>query len=531
MKLKLFISLLLFVLFGTEACKKNLDETPYSFMNQKVVFSNEDGLKEATLGVYESWINSSPFIFPYFRFILAESGQKYVTAGQINDSYTSPYYKFAETPTDLSSFNQWPTLYRTIVRANTVIAHANQAVSDSNVANVYKAEARFNRAYAYFNLVRNFGGVPLIKEEITSLAQKDQIYGERASIQDVYNFIIEDLQFAENNLPPFWTGADLGRISAGAAKGLLGKVYLTGAGLPLQNSQYYQLAVNKLNEIVGPGEATYHFTLLPNYSDVFSINNKRNNEIVFSYSYFWSTGHPNASIFPFFLSPLGLLDSDVQPCMGFTPDFYNLFEAGDNRRDFTLISRYIFKGQAPISTAGIGDSIIYDFSSHHYINKNRGGIIVGNANIYSGLSLGKYSRESRPAGAVPWGYSTDLIELRFSDVLLCLAEALNETGQTANSVTLLNRVRARANASLYSVGSQEVVRDQIRKERRLELTGEFTTVYDIRRWGTLKEEIAAMNPAQIVDNSLNAYSSKLELYPIPQSEMDANPNLKQNPGW
>jgi len=116
-------------------------------------------------------------------------------------------------------------------------------------------------------------------------------------------------------------------------------------------------------------------------------------------------------------------------------------------------------------------------------------------------------------------------------VLLCLAEALNETGQTAQAVPLLNRVRARANASEYSVGSQDEVRSEIRKERRLELTGEYTTVYDIRRWGTLKDEIAAMNPAQILNNALASYSAKLELYPIPQKELDANPNLKQNPGW
>jgi hypothetical protein len=81
------------------------------------------------------------------------------------------------------------------------------------------------------------------------------------------------------------------------------------------------------------------------------------------------------------------------------------------------------------------------------------------------------------------------------------------------------------------VGSQDEVRSEIRKERRLELTGEYTTVYDIRRWGTLKDEIAAMNPAQILNNALASYSAKLELYPIPQKELDANPNLKQNPGW
>jgi hypothetical protein len=75
------------------------------------------------------------------------------------------------------------------------------------------------------------------------------------------------------------------------------------------------------------------------------------------------------------------------------------------------------------------------------------------------------------------------------------------------------------------------LRAAIRAERRLELSGEFNTVFDIRRWGTLKDEIAAMSDDQIVDNVLIPYTPRLELYPIPQSQIDANPNLRQNDGW
>jgi hypothetical protein len=179
----------------------------------------------------------------------------------------------------------------------------------------------------------------------------------------------------------------------------------------------------------------------------------------------------------------------------------------------------------------VGDSIVYDTTKFGYINKSKGGIRFANATIHTGMSLGKYDRVPRAQAAIPWSYQQDMVQIRFSDVILCLAEALNETGQTANAVALLNKVRARANASIYTVGTQEVVRNQIRKERRLELEGEFTTGYDIKRWGTLKDEIAAMDPAQIMNNALNPYSPKLELYPIPQDQMDANPNLKQNLGW
>jgi starch-binding outer membrane protein, SusD/RagB family len=521
MKFRFILPMLLFLLIVTESCKKNLEETPYSFLSEKTVFSNEAGLKQAILGVYGSW-REDPIFDAFYQWALAECGQQYVTSGMVDNSYITPYYNFQETPSDLSITNVWPRYYQTIARANTVIAHAHEAVSDSNTANIYISEARFQRAYAYFMLVRDFGGVPLITEEISSISQTKQIFATQSSVQDVYNFIIQDLQFAETHLPPFWTGNDLGRISAGAAKALLGKVYLTGAGLPLKNPQYYQLAVNKLNEVVGSGEATYNFGLLPNFSDVFSNKNRKNKEVVFAWTNVWTSATPhNGIILPYFLFPTGLV-GPTQTEYGLTPAFYNLYENTDTRRDFTVISNYLFQPG--------GDSIIYNTSIHHYVDKTTGGI-VGNALIpYTGMAYGKFSRNPSPGGnGSP--FTVDLIQLRFSDVLLCLAEALNETGQTTQAVPLLNRVRARANASQYPVGSQDEVRSEIRKERRLELTGEYTTVFDIRRWGTLKDEIAAMDPAQILNNALAPYSAKLELYPIPQAELDANPNLKQNPGW
>lgn len=527
MKLKFIIPILLFLAISTESCKKNLEETAYSFLSGNTVFSNEAGLKQATLGVYDSW-RADPNFDPFYQWALAECGQQYVTAGQTTDGFISPFYGFSETPTDFNITNVWPRYYNTIARANTVIAHANQAVSDTSIANIYKAEARFHRAYAYFMLVRDFGGVPLITKEVNSIAQKDLIYATQSPVQDVYNFIIQDLQFAENNLPPSWTGANLGRISAGAAKALLGKVYLTGAGLPLKNTQYYQLAVNKLSEIVGPGnEAKYNFGLLPNFSDVFSNSNRKNKEVVFAWTNLWTVANSHSGIIlPFLLFPSQLVGTPTQASYGLTPAFYNLYENTDTRRDFTVISRYISQPS--------GDSIVYDTTIHHYINKTKGGDVFGNTLIpYTGMAYGKFARNSLSPdqGAVPTDFSTDLIQMRFSDVLLCLAEALNETGKTSDAIVLLNRVRERANASQYAVGSQDEVRNEIRLERRLELTGEYTTVFDIRRWGTLKDEIAAMNPAQILNNALSPYSQKLELYPIPQKELDANPNLKQNPGW
>ena len=518
------------VLLSVTSCKKELEEQPFSSLSSTTVFADEAGLKNATLGVYQSW-TAMPFFDVFFRFVLAESGHRYATAGLFDAAFFDPYYKFGHTPTDGGTLAVWRRYFATIARANTVIDNAGKAVSDTNIAKVYIAEARFNRAYAYFNLVRDFGGVPIIKNEIKSLEQTSEIFGARATVEETYNFIVEDLKFAEKSLPDKWTGNNLGRISAGASKALLGKVYLTMAGKPLSKMENYQKAVDKLNEVIIPsGEVKYNFGLENNFVSVFAINNKRNKEVVFSYSYFYSSASPNASLYPYFLFPPGLVDGDEQTRYGFTYDFYKLFENSDTRRDFTAVERYKFSGTFPNGSANFGDSIIFDPISRHYVNKVNGKIL-GNSNVKCGIAFGKFDRVPRPAGAIPWGYSTDLIELRYSDVLLCLAEALNETGRSGEAISLLNRVRNRAQASSYSVSSQNIVRDQIRKERRLELSGEFTTVYDIRRWGTLQNEIASMSPSQIVDNNLNPYSPKLELYPIPQTQLDANPKLIQNKDW
>ena len=453
----------------------------------------------------------------------SETGQQYATAG-VNGSaqYIEPYTSFAQTPTSYGSV-VWQMLYKIISRANAVISNANKAVSDTNVANIYIAEAKFNRAYAYFNLVRDFGGVPLMKNEITSIAQSDAIFAPQSSIEETYAFIIEDLQFAEKTLPDIWDSQNEGRITDGAAKALLGKVYLTMAGKPLEKPGYFQMAVDKLSEVTGAAnEAKYNYGLLNDFTSIFSTTNEYNKEIIFSYG-FVATGSITGNITPFLTALDGLWEpSGTQPQWGMTYKYYQLFEPNDVRRDFTAVFRFKADG-----AGANGDSVIYDPVTWHYINQ-RTGLPIFNTTVRYGLGFGKSGRDARPLGSSPWYYQDDVIEMRYADVLLMLAEASNEVGKVNDALILLNRVRQRANASQYTLTD---LRQKIRNERKLELMGEGTTVYDIRRWGTLQEEMNAMDPNQILNNALPPYSAKLELYPIPQSEMDANPNLVQNPGW
>jgi len=523
---RIIISALL--LFSIVSCKDNLQETPFSSLSKEVVFKDEEGLNQATIGVYQAW-TAPDFTDISSRFILSESGHRYATAGI--GIGADPYYRFAHVPNSGAFESVWGRFYKIIFRANTVIANAKLAVpGEEEEADPYIAEARFMRAYAYFNLVRYFGGVPLILTEINSLKDTDLIFGPKSTDGEIYDAIIADLTFAESNLPDSRGGVELGRITAGAAKAMLGKVYLTMAGKPLNKTENYQKAVDKLSEVVGVvNEEKFDFELLPDFASVFALANERNREIVLSFSYFVNSSNPNGNILPFNLFPPGLVNGDEQTNYGLTYDYYKLFEATDVRRDFTLVSKYIFKGTGRTDVQP-GDSIIYNSTLGNYINK-RTSQPISRSDYKYGIAYGKLARESRAAGAAVQGYGADLIELRFSDVLLCLAEALTETGKPAEAVLLLNRVRARAKATASKASTVADVRAAIRNERRLELTGEFTTVFDIRRWGTLSQEIAAMSPDQIVDNILLPYTPKLEIYPIPQSQVDANPNLKQNTGW
>jgi hypothetical protein len=528
MKLKIYFTALLLMSVAMQSCEDSLDEVPYSSLNKDQVFADEEGLKKATLGVYQSY-TAPDYSDVVNRFVLSESGHRYATAGIFGPG-SDPYYRFGHLPKDGAFNSIWGRFYKTIFRANSVIGNASKAVQDPKVANMYIAEARFLRAYAYFNLVRYFGGVPLIDEEIISLEQSDLIYAPASGIAETYDFIVEDMLFAEANLPDNYSGADIGRISSGTAKAMLGKVYLHMAGKPLAQTEYFQKAADKLKEVVGStNESKYNFGLLENFEDVFSATNERNREVVLSFGYYANASNPQGNFFPFFLFPQGFQNGDEQTTYGLTYAFYKLFGKGDTRRDFTIIDRYRYKG-SPNFAAEAGDSIVYDSRIRVYVNKKTG-VFIGDTTTGYGMAYGKIARVPRIDGSPAQGYNADLIELRFADVILCLAEALMESGKSSEALPLLNRVRTRAKATPSKASNLTELRTAIRTERRLELSGEFTTVFDIRRWGTLKEEMAEITVDQIVGAKLTPYDPRFEIYPIPQAQLDVNPNLKQNQGW
>ncbi|HEV7781170.1 MAG TPA: RagB/SusD family nutrient uptake outer membrane protein [Chitinophagaceae bacterium] len=402
------------------------------------------------------------------------------------------YFTFTSSNPVIQS--TWTYCYRTIARCNIVLSRIEPVSIAPAVKERWKSEVKFIRALAYFNLVRIYGDVPLVTKEVATVAEAYQ-YG-RSPAASIYTQIEQDLAEADAdvNLPAKYTTAtDIGRVTKAAVKGLLGKVYLT--------QKKYTDAVNKLNQFITQYDVTTH-NLLANYSDIFLTTNEVNAEVIFSVRYTKgnvpSTGSPFTNYFAVSTANAGGVGTGYQ---------YNSF-----RQDFI----------DTLNAQPVADKRI--LASYTTVNPTT-------------WTTKKYT----DVPAQDLDADPDWIVLRYADVLLMYAEALNEqnAGNVATAVPFVNRVRTRAGlsgAALLSTGiTQAQLRQAIEKERRIELNMEGHRWFDLVR---TDRALAVMN------NHFTKYSIRLNasspvvqvqsyqlLFPVPISEINTNPVLTQNPGY
>ncbi|SFQ81050.1 RagB/SusD family nutrient uptake outer membrane protein [Hymenobacter arizonensis] len=370
----------------------------------------------------------------------------------------------------------WLGHYQGIGRANGILDQLPDVSFDATLKNQYEGEARFLRAMYYFNLVRLFGPVQLITTQV------NDPYGTanvgRAPVGEVYALIENDLKAAEGQLPATITAANAGRASRWAAKALLGKVYLT--------QKKYDLASAKLKEIV---DANVH-SLMPNYADAFSLATSfaNNREVMLAVQYkggqigqggsFYSQWTPFSALSPDFGVTGGAGDGLNRP----TPNLIAAYATGDARRAASIALSYT-------STTGVVVNEPYP------VKFRQTGIIRGESDV-------------------------DFPVLRYADVLLMYAEALNELGQPAAAP--LNLVRTRARLANTTAATQPALRLALEQERRVELAFESQRWFDLVRTNRFEDVMRAhgkpVQPFQV-------------LYPLPQRETDLNKNLAQNPGY
>lgn len=496
MKSRQYILFLSVVLLAA-GCSKFLDKTPLDSVNTSNFWATEEDAIAGINGAYQ------PLQWPKLynlRMWTTDiwAGNSVVGAGGGTDGIeTQDIANFVTATDNAAALDIWRGPAPGILRCNLVLKNLPGMQLREDLKKRIIGEAQFLRASYYFILVQLFGDVPLITEPQTPA---DDLRPARTDKTKVYELIVDDLTKAIGNLPSRadYSGSDIGRASKGAAIGLLMKVHLT-----LGN---YQQVVDLYPQLNGMG-----YALNATYSDNFDPRTKNSVESLFEVQYsgktsysFWDNENQASWVSTF----TGPRNADFvgggygwnQP----TQEFVNAYEAGDKRKDQTIL----YAGGP-------------DFDGKAYKSSFSG----------TGYNVRKFLV---PKSISP-DYDTNPADwpvLRFADVLLMYAEALNELNRTAeaqapasgiNAGGPLNRVRNRAGLLDVSGLNQAALREKILQERRMELAFEGHRWFDLVRVNKGQYALTFLHSI----GKTNARDKHL-LLPIPQKERDANPNLSQN---
>lgn len=459
--------------------------------------------------------------------------------------------------------NFWQYRYKGILRCNVAIDRiSNAELEDKELQARLVAEARFLRGYFYFELARNFGGVPLI----TEFKMPEEIQGiTRASLENTYKFIEEDLIAAAEVLPKRseYADADMGRATSGAALGLLGKVYLY--------QEKWTEARDVLQKLIpesgytGEDAQTTEYDLLPNFGDVWDKDFDNSVESLFEVQYEY---HATLAVGGSLSTVTGARSCGAALGDGWawcqpTANLEAAYSEDDERCEWTIIKTGCteIKGETEENfTKILNDNkeiSVYDDCVEKY-NLPANSLVIDPSGHKSGRIIRKYYL---PLNDRPEVYNTDKSPLnhrilRYADVLLMYAEACNELSDDTHAQAALNRVRNRAGLSPVSVTGNEL-RHAIRNERRLELAFEQNRLYDIRRWkdDNGKPVIANLmgengsfvkwntdpatrdamewdNQGEASDKGKSFREDRDLLFPIPLYEVTmSNGSIEQNPNW
>ncbi len=478
------------------SCDSFLDPNPSDVLTPENFYKTSSDAVAGVNAVYESVKWSYWLGFWYISDIATDDILAAPRFG--SDGHRMSNYIFDATEWPMGAM--WGGGYGIINRANTVLDRVPAITMDPTLRTRLLGEAHFLRALAYFNLVRCFGDVPLLEHEVKSLTG---LRVSRTPAAQVYALIVSDLQDAVTALPPSYSGADIGRVTSGAAQALLAKVYLT--------QQDWTNAAQTAGQVM----TSSRYTLLPNYKDIFKIATEIiNSESIFEINYDGTLDPGAGSVHTLFSLPAGFPGGDAYGLMTVAPSLQGLFASADKRglHGTFITSPYV---------DALGDTATW-----------------ADPPATLGPAFNKYLDETdfQNMHTRAWvAQSNNWIVLRYADVLLMYAEAVNEGG-TATAGTAeaaLNLVRARAGIAQVSGLSQSVFRDSVRLDRRREFVFEGQRWFDLSRWGILNATILAKTTElqTVAPGETTVHGVPSNLLPIPQSERDINPDLTQNPGW
>lgn len=502
MKIKnIFLSFLLLLCFS---CEEFLDVKPETTLPQANFYTSQTDFEQAITGAYQplQQLFESKWQLTELR---SDNTFFIYNVGNRGGKPTEDLATFTVETNNLILESNWLNNYLIIARANNILSTIDNISFTQSIKDNLKGQALFLRALAYFDLVKNFGGIPLFIVPPTSY---NDSFKDRSTAEEVFAQVINDALLAATLLPTK-ANQGIGKATSGAAYTLLADVYI--------NLKQWANAEIALNSVIGMG-----YSLLLNYEDIYKPVNKGNAESVFEVGYISGTSQPLFAAFPYSFIPATpdpSVITGVSPANANgggslnipTPDLINAYENQTTDKRFSA-SITFYSGP---------------------------GALVGIPTYVNQPYIKKYMQPHSVYGQTNVNWPV----YRYAEVLLMMAEVLNEQGK-GGAITYLNQIRSRAGLIDKSFVNQTTMRDDIMKERRIEFAFENKRWDDLVRTGNA---VSVMNSfgVSVKNNPQNYYypagnapppnsfqvTASLLLYPIPVSEIIINPQLAQNPGY
>jgi hypothetical protein len=501
--MKKYIFLALVIAISTTSCKKFLEEVPKDQVTNSNFYVTEGDIEAAVDGIYNSArfeaSSGLPIMFPLEQ--ISDDGAYSTSTNFVAERSQLDILTFTSANSIIGGM--WSRSYTVINRANNVIKFAIDSVKTSpKTIRLAQAQARFFRAYYHFRLTQIFGDIPL-KMQPSDVALGN-ISPSRTAMRVVYDSVINDLLYAKANLDSsyVYTGSNGGKVTVAAAKALLGKVYLTMAGYPLNDPTGNQKAIDELKDLID-NKARYNIDLNPIFANVFTpilgtkqVDKERiyfirgTNGLANSLQAFTRMGWTFRTFR--YTTPSKDFATDAAPTR-------RVFETGDSRRNVTVSN---------FALSNFGSSLVSKYNSTNNDDA-----------------------------------SDDLILLRYADLLMMTAEAQIEIGGITNLNTALatiNNVRRTHGGTILTAltyTDQADLRTKLRQERRREFAFECMRWFDLKRWNILIPTIKASladyynKPLSDYDFIDNPDPDRYKVLPIPIQEIANNPNVTQNPGF
>lgn len=391
------------------------------------------------------------------------------------------------------TLDYWNAHYKMILSCNKIVQEMDSLNLNTTGDIINKAETSFFRAYAYFDLVRTFGEVPLITKRIYNIGEANV---EKSTVAQIYAQIDIDLSYAAEHLPPTWVSNYAGRVTNGTAKSLWAKTKLY--------RKDWAGALATCEEVINSG----NYSLLSSYDNFFKESGENSSESIFEVQmYVSATGSVS-------------YNNNYNGCQGVrgsgswdlgwgwnapSQKLVDFYETGDPRKTTTILYSGGTDGYGLTVPVALGDIQPY-----------------WNRKVYSDPSR-------RSTSGIKYANWLNIRLLRYADVLLMAAEAANEVGGEANTTKALNylekvRGRARGTESVLpkvTTTDKIALRTAIKNERRAELAMEGERFFDLVRWADAVTVLGS-----------DGYTDKCKYYPLPQSIVDkAQGKLTQNPDW